>query len=141
MAKSLDAEGGARGIEQLLAACRWGHRFYSEAAELSKSKRLTMALQKLELHRAALASELQGWTEPTSWSGATLIPLIRAARHDDARILELCDRMDQFTIAAYEVELRNDHQNRVQAMLVRHLEELQSSMRGRSDLMGGTHPV
>lgn len=125
---------GARGIQQLLAACRWGHRFYSEASELSRSKRLTMAMQKLELQRAALASELQAWAEPTSWSGAALIPLVRAARHDDARILDLCDRIDRETITAYELELGNGHKGRLKAMLVRHLEELQAGMQGRADL-------
>lgn len=90
-----------------------------------------MAMQKLELQRAALASDLQAWVEPTSWSGAVLIPLVRAARHDDARILDLCDRMDRETIADYERELANGHKGRLRALLVRHLEELKAGLRAR----------
>ncbi len=73
--------------------------------------------RRSDAQRAAQASELQGWSEPATWSGAPLIPMIRAARHDDTRILELCDRMDRATIATYELELKCGHEGRLQSVL------------------------
>ena len=112
------------GLPQLLSVCRWGRRFYAEAAEVSMGSRQSLVLQNLELQRSVLAQELQQWVEPTPWLGSALIPLVRTARNDDQGILVMCERMDRDTIAAYELERARVPVGRLRALLDRHLSQI-----------------
>lgn len=120
------------GLAQLLSICRWGHRFYTEAAEASRRRKQTVTLLKLELQRADLAAELQSWVDHPG-PADSFLPLVRAAGQDDERILELCDRLDEMTIQAYERQLNVAPQGRLRSVLQRHLEKLVSGVafRGR----------
>lgn len=121
-------------LSNLHAICCWGTQFYSEAADVSRRKVQSETLQSLELQRAILAEELKAWVEPALWEEATLIPLVRDARYDDQRILELCDQLDQVTIAAYEEQLQGVRGELMHSLLRRHLDLVSEGQRKRASL-------
>lgn len=124
MRKSKQDEAPGQGIQQLLSICQGGHRFYTQAADLSRNPVFKDTMRSLEADRAQLVAELQGWVEPAAWPESSLISLVRRARHDDRRILDLCEQMDLQTIAAYKQELGNGYRGRLKSLLESHLQRL-----------------
>jgi hypothetical protein len=115
---------GGPGLPKLLSVCRWGRRFYAEAADVSQDSQQTLTLQNLELQRALMAEELQKALEPGNWSLPPFIAMVRAIRKDDQAILKLCQSADQETIQAYHSEIARTPPSDRRVMLERHLDKL-----------------
>ncbi|MGE0493877.1 MAG: hypothetical protein AB7S38_32010 [Vulcanimicrobiota bacterium] len=120
-------------LAHLVSICRWVTRFYGEAAVVSRRQHQSKTLQLIEQERAGLADELQLLSGAATWSEATLLPLVRDARGDDARILELCDHIDGETIIAYGAFLPASSAQ-LQALLERHIEQLRRGAERRAFL-------
>lgn len=109
------------GAPRLLEICRWGRSFYGEAAQVSLDSKLSNTLHNLELQRAILGQELLRWEQTSQVPHSPLITLVRSSPNDDLEILNLCERMDQETITAYQVERAKAPPGQWRSLLDRHL--------------------
>jgi hypothetical protein len=131
--KHIDYKGiGGTGLPMLLSVCRWGRRFYAEAAEVSQDSQQTLTLQNLELQRTLMVEELLKALEPGDWAAPPFIPMLRAQRENDQAILKLCADTELETIEAYQREIAIVPPSAWKALLEAHLAKL---VEGQARLM------
>ena len=123
---------GGTGLPMLLSVCRWGRRFYAEAAEVSQDSQQTLTLHSLELQRTLMVDELLKALEPAEWAAPPFISTLRASRENDQAILKLCADTEQEAIEAYQSEIATVPPSAWRAMLEAHLAKL---VEGQARLM------